>query len=143
MKRNGARSARTPARVCGQCGLVHSKLGLEIVGRVLWRTVTDRGQVLGAGGGSYAITARFWDAHRRDFDEMKIDDRTIAETLRANAQALAHVWRAVFNQAYGEQVVISRKAIRDAAQIGASVREHERKPVQLGFDLGTAGRARW
>lgn len=139
MKRNGARSARTPARVCGQCGLSHAALGLEIVGRVLWRTVTSQDQVLKAAGGSYAIAARFWDAHRRDFDEMKIDDRTIGETLRASAQALAHVWRAVFNQAYGEQVAISRKAICDAAQIG----EIERKPVQLAFDLGTAGRARW
>jgi len=145
MKRNGNRSARTSARVCGQCGLNHRRLGVVVERDTMRRWVRNDNQVLGLAGGALGMIAALFDRHPEvTHFEAEIETGTRREHLRADRAAFR---RHSFRQDLGwDSQVILR--LKDWREIGDVERESPRGDVvtpqvkQLDFNamLGRAGR---
>jgi hypothetical protein len=92
--------------VCATCGKNHAALGVEFYGRVLVRRVHGEKQRLRAYGGAFGFAAGFWDVHAGDFDALVIRDTDTGEVWRGDRQAIARVYRQMFDAQSGLQIVV-------------------------------------
>ncbi len=91
---------------CNRCGLNHAVLNVEIIGRTLIRKVRGPAHRLKAYGGAFGFSARFWDAHIAEIDELIVIDEATGEVFRGKVESLGELHRQVFSPAFGLQVVI-------------------------------------
>ncbi len=111
------RIEQTDATPCDRCGLNHAVLNVEIIGRTLVRKVRGPAHRLKAYGGAFGFSARFWDAHARDIDELIIFDETSGEVFRGKAEAFAQAYRQTFSPAFGPQIVIPLSVLERFADV--------------------------
>lgn len=91
---------------CTKCGHDHQKLGVRIEKRVLYRSAIS-GHRVKAFGGAWGFSAKFWDAHRPEFDRIQITERDTRHVYRATTTTFdQHAYREILSAGYGLQVVL-------------------------------------
>ncbi len=98
---------------CAQCGLGHALLGVRFADGTLIRRVRGDRHRLRILGGAFAFNARFWDAHRREFDEVLIQDVVSGRVWYANPRALSKTVRKTLDPFAGEQVILPLSALEE------------------------------
>lgn len=74
------------SEVCESCGHNHKRLGVAFVGFTLKRRARSSKHLLRLNGGAWAFDARFFEAHRGDFDFVEIVDTETHTTYMASRE---------------------------------------------------------